>query len=493
MMPMADLLPAPPRVPAPRRIGRPGTATSPAVAVIGAGFSGTMAAIHLRRALPPDHVVFLFERTGRFARGPAYAASDTPHLLNVRSGNMSALPDDPGHFERWLQGQAALWPSEVHVTEAGTFATRRLYGRYLRALLYEEMTLSGGRVRLCADDAIGLCPNAQGWTVRLASGGVIDAAAVVMAVGNLPSTRPNDGLVFHDPWGPHATAGLRPAEPVLIVGTGLTMVDLALGMRARGFDGPIIALSRRGLVPNRHAPPAPAIPAPDFDERTRRSLPLLLRAVRRHIRSAGADWRPAIDGLRPVTAALWQGLPRAERDRFLRHLRPYWDIHRHRMAPGAADAFAALAEAGTLRLKRGRVVGIEAQPGVNGPVARVSIQDRGAVAAEAVEVQRVIHAVGTGAAAAQGGLVASLVNAGLARTDEHGMGLEVTDALRLVDRDGRAHRGLWALGPIVRGVFWECTAVPDIRLQARLIATELAQLLPERPTAERPQAAQPAL
>ena len=71
-----------------------------------------MAAIHLRHALPPDWIIVLLDRTGRFARGPAYAASDTPHLLNVRSVNMSALPDDPGHFERWLTSQAGRGPGD---------------------------------------------------------------------------------------------------------------------------------------------------------------------------------------------------------------------------------------------------------------------------------------------------------------------------------------------------------------------------------------------
>ena len=477
MMLTTDALLVPDRVSVPRRVGRRDAGGGPAVAIIGAGFSGTMAAIHLRRVLPPDYIVVLFDRTGRFARGPAYAMSKTPHLLNVRSVNMSALPDDPSHFERWLGGQASHWPGEVQTTEVGTFATRRLYGRYLRALLYEEMTLSGGRVRLCASDTVGLTPSNGGWTLHLAGGRSMTAAAVVLAVGNLPSTRPSDGLVFHDPWATQATAGLCQDEPVLIVGTGLTMVDLALGMRAQGFGGPIIALSRRGLVPQRHGPPAPPTPGPNFNESTRRSLPLLLRAMRRHLRAAaadGSDWRPLIDGLRPVTAALWRGLPRQERERFLRHLRPYWDVHRHRMAPGVADAFAALIEGGTLQLKRGRVSGIERLSGPGGPLARVSIRDHGAAAADTMEVQRVIHATGIGAGTAQDGLIADLISAGQARTDEHGMGLDVTETLRVIDHDGHPQARLWALGPIVRGVFWECTAVPDIRLQARLIATEMA-------------------
>ncbi|MGI4943187.1 MAG: FAD/NAD(P)-binding protein [Janthinobacterium lividum] len=477
-----------------RRVRRGDEGHGKVVGIVGAGFSGTMAAIHLRRALPPDWVVVLFDRTGRFARGPAYAETGAPHLLNVRSANMSALPDDPGHFERWLASQAGRWPGEVQVTEAGTFASRRLYGRYLRALLYDEMTLSGGRVRLCSDDVTsldptGLDPAGTGWRITCASGRTVTAAAVVIASGTLPSSQPCDGVVFHDPWAAGATAGLRPGEPVLIVGTGLTMVDLVLAMHARGFDGPVIALSRRGLVPKRHTPPGPAWPCPPFDEGERRSLSPLLRAVRRRVREAvahGVDWRAMVDGMRPVTAGLWQDLPQAERSRFLRHLRPYWDAHRHRMAPVVAEAFDGLLARGVLRLKRGRVLEIALQKRSSGSTARVVIQDRGEFRTEEVVVQRVIYATGIGAGAATDGLVAQLVGTGLARTDPHGMGVEVTSSLQATRRDGSPAPGLWALGPIVRGVFWECTAVPDIRVQAHTVAKEVARVVLEAMTAQPP-------
>ena len=452
-----------------------------AVAIVGAGFSGTVAAIHLRHALPPDCAVLLFDRSGRFARGPAYAASEAPHWLNVRSVNMSALPHDPGHFERWRADNAARWPGEVQDTEAGTFATRRIYGRYLRALLFQEMSQSGGRVRLCADEAVGLDPAPDGgYRLRCASGRTVAVAALVVATGNLPSSRPNDGVVVHDPWNPAATANLRPDEPVLVVGTGLTMVDLALDMAATGFNGPVIALSRRGLVPQRHGPPRPAVPSEPVTAAEQASLTALLRRVRARVAAAvasGGDWRAVIDGLRPVTASLWQAMPPAERDRFLRHLRPFWDVHRHRLAPGPADAFADLVERGVLQLKRGRVRAVQVRPEPQGPVARVTVQDRGACGTEELTVQRLIYATGIGTGVDGGGFVAAMIAAGLARTDRHGMGIEVTDCLRLLDAAGDASGPAWALGPIVRGMFWECTAVPDIRVQAVTVAEQVARSL----------------
>ncbi|HTJ91041.1 MAG TPA: FAD/NAD(P)-binding protein [Acidocella sp.] len=345
------------------------------IAIIGAGFSGTMAAIHLRRELPPNYVVYLFERTGRFARGLAYAASGTPHLLNVRSINMSAFPEDPEHFDRWMEQEAGRFPNEIKRTEAGTFATRRLYGRYLRRLLYEELKASGGRVRLAADDVIALEHAPAGWRLTCASGRDITVSGLVLAAGNLPSSRPCDGVVFHDPWTPSAMSDLRLNEPVLIVGTGLTMIDLALGMHRQGFCGPIIAVSRRGLVPQSHDQVERTWPTPGFTAAQRTSLAALLHRLRTEVREAkrhGIGWRAVVDSLRPITAELWRGLPYDQKRRFLRHLRPYWDIHRHRMAPPVAAQFEALIESGALRTKRGRVHGIE----IFGAHASLILQDR---------------------------------------------------------------------------------------------------------------------
>jgi uncharacterized NAD(P)/FAD-binding protein YdhS len=474
---MLDANETAPPVP-PRRLTR--ETPGPAVAIIGAGFSGTMAAIHLRHVLPPDHSVLLFDRSGRFARGPAYSASEPAHLLNVRSSNMSALLDDPGHFERWLADRAPHESAEAQITEAGTFASRRLYGRYLRALLYEEISRSGGRVRLCADRARTLEPHDAGWRVRFESGREVEVAAVVLALGNLPPLDTGDAVVFPDPWVAAATACLRPREPVLIVGTGLTMVDLALSIYASGFEGPIVALSRRGLLPQAHAAPLPPVACAPFRDDERRSLPRLLRAVRRRIRdaeAAGIDWRAVLDGMRPATASLWQGLPMSEQERFLRHLRPYWDSHRHRMAPASAEAFGRLLQRGALTVKRGRVRSIAVEPGLTGPAASVTIQARGYIDTKTISCQRVLYATGPGRHAVKDGLVGELVAAGLARTDVHGMGLDVTGTLQLLDRNGTRTPGVWALGPLVRGVLWECTAVPDIRLQARTIASEVAYAL----------------
>ena len=178
-----------------------------------------------------------------------------------------------------------------------------------------------------------------------------------------------------------------------------------------------------------------------------------------------------IDALRPVTVELWRGLPQLERDRFLRHLRPYWDVHRHRMAPDVAAAFEAMLAAGEVQVRRGRLGAIERR----GDGAVVSWHPRGGGDARTLEVQRVIFATGVPASDQGDPLIASLSAQGLSRIEPHGLGLAVTEALQLIGAGGNVTPRLWALGPVVRGVFWECTAVPDIRVQARMVAEEVAR------------------
>src|ERR1700722_20306621 len=175
--------------------------------------------------------------------------------------------------------------------------------------------------------------------------------------------------------------------------------------------------------------------------------------------------------MRPVTVELWRGLPPRERDRFLRHLRPYWDVHRHRMAPDVADAFEAMLAEGAVEVVRGRLATIERR----GDGAVVCWRPRGGTDARTLTVQRVIFATGVPASDERDPLIASLAAQGLARIEPNGLGLAVDETLQLVGADGQVTPFLWALGPIVRGMFWECTAVPDIRVQARMVGDAVAQ------------------
>jgi len=449
------------------------------IAVIGAGFSGTIAALHLLRQVPADQPVLLCERAAEFARGLAYATGDTEHLLNVRATNMSALADAPSHFADWLEKRAATSPHGQHATAAGLFASRGLYGQYLRSLLDSALRETAGhaQLRLMPDDAIAATAlPAGGFALRFAGGTTLDVAGIVLAVGNIAPEENPSPRICANPWGAKAANPLTGDQPVLIVGTGLTMVDLVLSLRRRGFAGRIIALSRSGLLPHRHAP-APPWPTPVLTDDERQSVRRLMQRIRREVRAAaaqGIDWRAVIDSLRPLTAGIWGGLPAAERGRFLRHARRAWDVHRHRMAPPHADLIADMQRNGSLQIIAGRVTEIDS----DGALAHVRYRPRGAATEQTLAVQRVILANGLGPIArTRDQLIAGLVASGLARVDSHGLGLEVTETLHVVGANGTPAERIWALGPIVRGMFWECTAVPDIRVQASHMAANVAAAL----------------
>jgi uncharacterized NAD(P)/FAD-binding protein YdhS len=453
----------------------PGTASCPApVAVIGSGFSGTMVALHLAETLPPGLRVLLCERE-TFACGPAYATRNAGHLLNVRAANMSAFPDKPAHFEHWLAAEPEIDPAELRQTEAGLFASRGLYRRYLCALL-DRAVGGSGRVEKRPAEIVDIERDGALWRLRAVDGSAFTASAVVLAIGNLPPVPTQSRLHCTNPWAPGVTDGLRPDLPVLILGTGLTMVDLVLGLRHGGCPGPVVALSRRGLLPHSHAPSRPW-PTPELGEAEQGSLALLLGRVRWEVQRAaarGVDWRGVLDSLRPISADIWRSLSPTDRSRFLRHLRPYWDVHRHRLAGPVAEQLAALRASGYLRVRRGRLLDMR----FGDDRVDALIRAHGAETPETLTVQRVISATGLQTAAqADSALVRSLLRRGLARLDPWAFGLDVTDTLEVRGANGRPVPQMWALGPIVRGVFWECIAVPDIRVHARLAARRVGEAL----------------
>ena len=454
------------------------------IAVIGAGFSGTIAALHLLRRVHADQPILLCERASDFARGVAYATGDHTNLLNVRAANMSALNDERGHFEGWLTARAAAGPvpEGLHDTPAGLFASRGLYGQYLRSILDQAMRQSAGhaQLRLLPDDVLDVTAVAGGgYELTCASGQRLAVAGVVLAVGNLPPEESGDPRICRNPWSEKAWAGLEPDRPVMIVGTGLTMVDIAVGLRRRGFEGGITALSRGGLLPAGHAATPVAWPTPVLTAAEEGSVRLLTARLRREVAQAaaeGVNWRAVIDSLRPITAGLWRNMPQAERSRFLRHARRQWDIHRHRMAPPHARLIAGMIADGTLRVVAGRIVAMES----GDRAIRVRYTPRGSRTETSLDVQRVILAAGIDPIArTRDRLMQRLLDGGLIRVDRQGLGLEVTDDLRVVCRDGGAADRIWALGPIVRGVFWECVAVPDIRVRAALVADSVVARLRE--------------
>lgn len=435
------------------------------VLIVGGGFSGTMVAAELARRGVTSLII---EGGGREGRGTAFSTSEDAHLLNVVAGRMGAWADKPGDF-------AETVAAEGHGPEA--YVPRRRYGQYLSNIL--NVALASRLATLVAGDARAAQASGDGWTVELTDGSWVAGKAMVLAQGNQPPEPPAlarglpGELFVADPWSNEGREAVARAAAsggdVLIIGTGLTMVDVVLSLDEARHRGRIVALSRRGLIPRAHGNHDVAPMSPE--EIPQGSVVGLCRWLRR--RGAEVGWRTAVDSLRPHSHALWQSLDESGQRRFLRHARPWWDVHRHRIAPEVAGRIGRLVQTGRLEIVAGRVTDMWADQQLH-----VAIRKRGK--AEAVDQRFALAVNCTGPlgaiSASKDAFLVGLFEAGLARPDRLDLGLEVDQRSRLVDA-ARA----WALGPLTKGKFWEITAVPDIRGQVAQVAEDIAEELNDAP------------
>ncbi|WP_226636862.1 FAD/NAD(P)-binding protein [Brevundimonas poindexterae] len=427
------------------------------IVIVGGGFSGAMAAARLAERGLPSTVI---DAGGDFGRGVAYSTPFDGHLLNVRSNRMSALEGWPDDFVDWL---ARHHPDRA---DPEGFAPRRLFGLYVQNRLDAVEAAHPGAITRTA----GRVSAIDGTTVELDDGRRIAGRAIVLATGN-PAPRTasgSGGRVIGDPWAPGALDGIGGEDRLIVIGTGLTMVDMAVWLKARGWRGTLLALSRRGLRPRAHAD-QPESPAPLGADLMQGPASRRLAAARRATRDG--DWRPLMEGLRPRTGALWQAADLKTRARWVRHLRPFWDVHRHRIAPAIAADIQALVDAGRLTIVAGRVVSLDpTDQGVT-----LNWRPKGRAEVETAAADWLIDCTGPGHSPARDPLTAPLIAAGRTRLDPLGLGLDLDDRGRVRSVDGTPDPALFVLGPPARATFWETIAVPDIRKRIEDLVETLAQ------------------
>jgi uncharacterized NAD(P)/FAD-binding protein YdhS len=431
------------------------------VAIIGGGFSGTMVAAQLaRRGI--DNI--LIDGSGRAGLGVAYSTKEPAHVLNVRAEVMSAWDDDCEDFVR---------VAEQSGRDRRDFVERQQFGRYLRVILDEAV--GSGRTRLVERQAVAAQPDrAGGWTVGVDGGEVLETSSIVLAIGNQPPEplpfAANSSRLINNPWGAEARNAVEnlssTSKDVLLVGTGLTMVDAVLSLDSAGHCGRIVALSRRGLIPRGHADITPApVDQSDVPDGNVRAL---WRWLRR--RSAEVGWRAAVDSLRPHSQRLWQSLPLEQQQRFARHARPWWDVHRHRIAPEVAQRLHELVGEGRLEIVAGRIQCVRDEH----DAIAVTYRRRGCSRLEEGRFAYMINCTGPlgRIEETRDTLLKGLLAQGLARPDQLGIALEVDERSRL-----RGCEHAWAMGPLTKGRYWEIIAVPDIRGQAAAVAEDIAMEL----------------
>lgn len=422
------------------------------VAVVGGGASGVIGAIALGPVVGPVRV---FDPRPEVGRGWAYSTDRPEHILNVPAGRMSARADDADDFVTWAAGTG-------RGVDRGAFVERSLFGRYLTARAATHVDHLAARV-------IDVHPVGAGLLEVETAAGRHRATDVVLATGYGPDPGGRglplveSPLVVRDPYAPRAFAHLPPTGDVVVAGTGLSAVDVALALATERPTQRVIATSRRGMLPCHHAVGGRPVDIA-LSATTARGL---LREARDAVAATGApeeDWRSVIDGIRSHVPAVWGALSDGERARFLRHGRRAWDVHRHRLAPIVADRVAELVASGQLVVRSGRVEAVRA----GGDEVVVTIGG-----SRPTEVRAVGLVLCTGVIAGNwteaDPLLGRLVARGLATADPCGIGPAVDASGRVVARDGSTN-GLWALGPLRRAAEWEATAIPEIRRQAEELA-----------------------
>lgn len=453
------------------------------VAIIGGGFTGAMTLANLLRfgntTNAPLHVVMI-DRQAAIGEGVAYRTDDERHLLNVPASRMSAWPDRPDDFLNFAR-------SNDRTVQPGDFLPRKIYGRYIRNTLLELAESAGDHlsIELLRDDAIQLSRSApSGWKISTAAGCTIHADVTILALGHRPPDDPLAGRwsgprtrFVSDPWAAMVLNQIEPDERVMLLGSGLTAVDAILSLDHADRKTPIIAVSRRGLLPLPHSSqPQPAadlskLIASWLDPTRPLTTRLLVSTLRRLVASLGQDgidWRQVIDGLRPAIALIWNRLGTAERSRFLSRVRPFWEIHRHRMPIFVFDKLDQLRRQQALEVVAGQLSSAVADAsGVD-----VTLIRRDGRTKETMRVSWVINCTGPGVQSRHSThpILRHLIDSGTLCEDPLGLGLLTNAVGRAINASGEPVDTLLMAGTLRKSTLWESTAVPELRQQAQAIA-----------------------
>ncbi|WP_235034077.1 FAD/NAD(P)-binding protein [Roseiconus lacunae] len=456
----------------------------PTTAIIGGGFSGTLAAVNLVRFAKKSQRVVIVNSGRPFGRGTAYGTTRNEHLLNVAARNMSAFPDHPSHFFEWLRSRCE-YDAMDDTTLRETFIPRRIYGDYIRSLaahyLGDADPRSKVRCEVIEDCATDIKPRQgeKGGVVMLENGDPIEAESIILATGNQPpaglpgaNKLANDRRYCGNPWMNWHENLPSEDQHIIILGTGLTAVDVIVTLRHKGWCGKVTAISRNGMLPQRHFRGIEWPHAVPDDGQTR-SLKELVRLIRQDCeRLRGVSQNPAIsvDKLRSRTQQLWKAFTHEERQQFLRKYAADWNVIRHRIAGPIHDAVTDALDCGQLTIRPATIESLAS--GENGIEIHLVGRDG---EKKMIEGDVVINCTGPKSRFSDSSLslYRNLFDRGLAKPDSMDMGIAVTDDFEVLDRSDHVSSFLHAIGPILKGTLWESVAVPELRQQAYHVAKSI--------------------
>ncbi len=469
-------------------------ANRPVIAIIGGGVSGAATAFHLAQAdQDPAPEIIVFEPRDGLGRGLAYDTVEPAHRINVPAARMSLHTDEPDHFLRWIDAHSATaGDADALRPDGNLFPRRNVFGNYINAML--QPLIADGAVRHHRATVAHLLRDRQRWCLVDEDGGETKADIVVIATSHPPPVAPG-GLqtllkdhprFVPDPTKAGALDAIRPSDRVLVIGNGLTSADVIASLALKGHTGAITAVSRRGLRSRGHAP-FPQDPAGDFLTDPAFTARALLKNVRRAIRdavTAGLTWHGVIDQVRAQGQSIWQILPIAERRRIVRHLRPYWDVHRFRVAPQVEVALDEAIAQGRLEILAGSIAGTT----IENETVRCALRLR----RHRETVERTYDAVVVTTGPGHGGILASqpflaeLAESGYLELDPTGLGLACTRNSEAIGPAAGVTPSLLIAGPLARGTFGELMGLPQVTEHAAFVASVVAGRLQATAPAENP-------
>jgi len=434
------------------------------VVVVGGGLSGVAVTTHLLRRCDRDLRVMLVERGPWLGRGVAYGVDSQVFRLNVPAAKMSIDPEQPDDFVTWAKAEST----------PDAFLPRARYGDYVVERFRDALRASPGKLRIARTEATRVESDA----VVLADGTRAPADVVVLATGIAPrlapGALPTDARIF-DAWDECSLATLPSSGRLLILGAGLTALDVIGFLEAHGFSGRVTVLSRRGLLPRPHL--ETMRPATSISKELATNLPKDLRSLltwgRRVVREAldrGESWQEAVDSVRPHTHQIWRSLSSKDRARFVRSVRPYWEVLRHRAPADAHELILAWQKRDRIEIVAGTVASCRPDAdGLDVDVRRAG----GAIKQERYDA--IVRCIGPALerAEAESPLVRDLIERGRAAPDRAGLGISTDPDGRVIRPSGEADPNLFAIGALRRASEWETTAVPDISVHALAIAKSI--------------------
>lgn len=442
------------------------------IAIIGGGWSGMLTAIQLLEK-SKNISVKVINSEQPIGLGIAYSTTDEAHLLNVPAGKMSAFPDNPNHFTDWLIANG-------HSTEQieKQFFPRFIYGKYILELL--DSLKSNTQLEIINAKAIDIQTQSHNYSVQLNNGNSIIADKIVLALGNfLPSIPKSNTPAFFEspffyknPWSADYLNNLSLNQDILLIGTGLTMVDCVLSLKKVGLKGKVFVVSPRGYTP---APHDKTEMYPDFySELKGKTLLEIVRIIRKHIKIAetkNISWIGVVDSLRPYVQELWIDLSSKDKQQFISHIRHIWGVARHRLPIEIHKELMDLKKNGQLEIIGGRINDIVERNNL----VTATIKLRNGSAIRELNISRVINCTGpqSNYKELKDELVKNLLAKKMILANELKMGIQTNFNGQVLQEDKKTSNDVFAIGSLLRGVLWETTAVPEISVQAQKIASQI--------------------